>query len=137
MYVCMYAMCMPDACRIQKRALNSLNWKDDHEPPCGCWKLRPGALQEQQVLLSTEPSIYSPLWLYNSYIYILYHFYTFIVLQWTFIRFISELKFLRFYCCWFNKWLLKFYDFISRNPMNSSAGKGYFGSNTNAIFFLS
>lgn len=57
LHVCMYAMCMPDACRVQKRALDSLNSKDDHEPPCGCWKLSPGFLQEQQVLLSTEPSI--------------------------------------------------------------------------------
>lgn len=56
--VCMCAMCMPDdACRIQKRAFDSLNSKDGHEPPCGCWKLSPGPLQEQQVILSTEPSI--------------------------------------------------------------------------------
>jgi hypothetical protein len=25
------------------------------EPPCGCWKLDPGPLQEQPVLLTAEP----------------------------------------------------------------------------------
>ena len=27
------------------------------EPPCGCWKLNSGPLEEQSVLLTTEPSL--------------------------------------------------------------------------------
>ena len=27
------------------------------ELPCGCWELNPGPLQEQQVFLTTEPSL--------------------------------------------------------------------------------
>jgi hypothetical protein len=27
---------------------------DGHEPPCGCWDLNSGALEEQSVLLTTE-----------------------------------------------------------------------------------
>ena len=32
---------------------------DGCEPTCGCWDLNPGPLQEQQVLLTTEPSLQS------------------------------------------------------------------------------
>jgi hypothetical protein len=33
----------------------------DHcEPPCRCWELNPGPLQEQPVLLTTEPSFQLP-----------------------------------------------------------------------------
>jgi hypothetical protein len=28
-----------------------------HEPPCGCWELSLRPLQEQQVLLTTQPSL--------------------------------------------------------------------------------
>ena len=27
------------------------------EPPCGCWELNSGTLEEQSVLLTTEPSL--------------------------------------------------------------------------------
>jgi hypothetical protein len=27
------------------------------EPPCGCWELNSGRLEEQPVLLTTEPSL--------------------------------------------------------------------------------
>jgi hypothetical protein len=39
----------------QKRALDSIT--DGGEPPCGCWELNSGPLEEQSVLLSTEPSL--------------------------------------------------------------------------------
>lgn len=30
------------------------------KPPCGCWELSPGFLQEQQVLLTTKPAPQPP-----------------------------------------------------------------------------
>jgi hypothetical protein len=30
---------------------------DGCEPPCGCWELNPGPLEEQPVLLTPEPSL--------------------------------------------------------------------------------
>ena len=30
---------------------------DGYEPPCGCWELNSGPLEEQSVLLTTEPSL--------------------------------------------------------------------------------
>ncbi|KAM7331959.1 hypothetical protein ACRRTK_008667 [Alexandromys fortis] len=30
---------------------------DGHEPPCGCWELNSGPLEEQPVLLTAEPSL--------------------------------------------------------------------------------
>ena len=30
---------------------------DDCEPPCGCWELNSGPLEEQPVFLTTEPSL--------------------------------------------------------------------------------
>jgi hypothetical protein len=30
---------------------------DSYEPPSGCWELNPGPLQEQQVILTFEPSL--------------------------------------------------------------------------------
>ena len=30
---------------------------DDYEPMCGCWELNSGPLEEQTVLLTTEPSL--------------------------------------------------------------------------------
>jgi hypothetical protein len=32
---------------------------DGCEPPCGCWDLNSGPLEEQSVLLTTEPSLQS------------------------------------------------------------------------------
>ena len=34
---------------------------DGCEPPCGCWELNSGPLEEQSVLLTTEPSLQRPL----------------------------------------------------------------------------
>ena len=39
----------------QKRASDPIT--DDCEPSCGCWKLNSGPLQEQPILLTTEPSL--------------------------------------------------------------------------------
>lgn len=41
----------------QKRASNSIT--DGREEPCGCWELTSGPLEEQAVLLNTEPSLQS------------------------------------------------------------------------------
>jgi hypothetical protein len=38
---------------------------DGCEPPCGCWELNSGLLEEQPVLLSAEPSSASEVFLYN------------------------------------------------------------------------
>ena len=37
----------------QKRALDLIT--DGCEPPCGCWQLNSGPLEEQLVLLTAEP----------------------------------------------------------------------------------
>ena len=39
----------------QKRASDPIT--DGCEPPCGCWGLNSGPLEEQSVLLTTEPSL--------------------------------------------------------------------------------
>ena len=39
----------------QERASDLIS--DDCEPPCGCWELNSGPLEEQAMLLSTEPSL--------------------------------------------------------------------------------
>ena len=52
-YVCsVLPACVP-AC--EKRAPNLII--DGCEPPCGCWELNSGPLEEQSVLLTTEPSL--------------------------------------------------------------------------------
>ena len=33
---------------------------DSCEPPCGCWELSSGPLEEQSVLLTAEPSLQLP-----------------------------------------------------------------------------
>ena len=39
----------------------------DTKPPCSCWKLNSGSLEEQSVIFTTEPSLQPPkLWLLNS-----------------------------------------------------------------------
>jgi hypothetical protein len=43
----------------QKRASDPIT--DGCEPPCGCWELNPGPLEEQSVLLTTEPSRQPPI----------------------------------------------------------------------------
>ena len=39
----------------QKRTSDPIT--DGCEPPCGCWELNSGPLEEQSVLLTTEPSL--------------------------------------------------------------------------------
>jgi hypothetical protein len=39
----------------QKRASDPITY--GCEPPCGCWKLNSGPLEEHPVLLTTEPSL--------------------------------------------------------------------------------
>jgi hypothetical protein len=46
--------CMP---AVQKRAPDLII--DGYKPPCGCWKLNSGHLEEQSVLLTSEPSLRS------------------------------------------------------------------------------
>ena len=53
MYV-LYA-CMPVG---QRRAPDLIT--DGCEPPCGSWELHSGPLEEQAVLLTSEPSFQSP-----------------------------------------------------------------------------
>jgi hypothetical protein len=49
----------------QKRASDPIT--DGCEPPCGCWELNSGSLEEQSVLLTAEASL-QPLGLYYNYI---------------------------------------------------------------------
>jgi len=57
--------CMPAG---QKRAPDLII--GGYEPPCGCWELNSGPLEEQTVLLTSEPSL-QPLMI----IFIIYIFY--------------------------------------------------------------
>jgi hypothetical protein len=43
----------------QKRASDSTT--DGCEPPCGCWELNSGPLEEQSMLLTSEPSSLQPI----------------------------------------------------------------------------
>ena len=42
----------------QKRAPHLIT--DDCEPPCGCWELNSGHLEEQAMLLTIEPFLQPP-----------------------------------------------------------------------------
>jgi hypothetical protein len=44
----------------QKRASDPIT--DGCEPPCGCWELNSGPLEEQSVLWTAEPSLQPPCW---------------------------------------------------------------------------
>ena len=48
------------ACKLagQKRAPDLIT--DGCEPPCGCWELNSGRLEEQAMLLTSEPSLQPP-----------------------------------------------------------------------------
>ena len=52
-----YVYSVLPACLLagQKRAPDLIT--DGCEPPCGCWELNSGPLEEQSVLLSSEPSL--------------------------------------------------------------------------------
>ena len=55
----LFILCIWVHCRClqthQKRASDPIT--DGCEPPCGCWELNSGPLEEQSVLLTTEPSL--------------------------------------------------------------------------------
>ena len=40
------------------------------EPPCGCWELNSGPLEEQSVLLTTEPSLQPPEMIFSEKIFV-------------------------------------------------------------------
>ncbi|XP_049984502.1 cytochrome b-c1 complex subunit 7-like [Alexandromys fortis] len=48
----------------QKRAPDLIT--NGCEPPCGCWELNSGPLEEQAVLLTSEPSLQPQKWYYNA-----------------------------------------------------------------------
>ena len=54
-YVCVYTIAV---FRCQKRASDPIT--DGCEPPCGCWELNWGPLEEQSVLFTAEPSSLQP-----------------------------------------------------------------------------
>ena len=51
----MYATFLPCMLACQKRAPDLII--DGCEPPCACWELNSGSLEEQSVLLASEPSL--------------------------------------------------------------------------------
>jgi hypothetical protein len=52
MYMSTLSVCLQTH---QKRASDPIT--DGCEPPCGCWEVNSGPLEEQPVLLTTEPSL--------------------------------------------------------------------------------
>jgi len=50
--------------------IQELELTDGCEPPCGCWELNPGPLEEQPVLLTDKPSLQPP-W-HSSFWVVLY-----------------------------------------------------------------
>jgi len=57
--------------RHQKRASDPIT--DGCEPPCGCWELNSGPLEEQSMLLTTESSLQptsAPPWLLISVLFL-------------------------------------------------------------------
>ena len=59
-HVDMFIMCMLGVYRGQKRTLDPLDGSavpDNCEHPCVWWEMKPGLLQEQQVLLPTESAL--------------------------------------------------------------------------------
>jgi hypothetical protein len=46
------------------RALDPIT--DGCEPPCGCWELNSGPLEEQSVLLTAESSLQCQVWRYGA-----------------------------------------------------------------------
>lgn len=51
--VCLFTICMPGVQRGQKRVTSKLKL----QPPCGCWALNPGPLEEQPAFSITEFSL--------------------------------------------------------------------------------
>ena len=61
-YLFVYLLCIQYSVCVyaagQKRAPDPIT--DDCEPPCGCWELNSGPLEEQAMLLTSEPSLQPP-----------------------------------------------------------------------------
>lgn len=59
---CLHTTRMPVFLGNQKRALDSPGPEvtDGYKPWCGCWKLNPGPLEKQWVILTPEPSLQFP-----------------------------------------------------------------------------
>ena len=55
----MCTTCVPDAHRVHKENIESPETEtvDGYKPPGGCWEPNASPLQEQQVLLTPEPSL--------------------------------------------------------------------------------
>jgi hypothetical protein len=51
-YICEYTV---DVFRHQERAMDPIT--DGCKPPYGCWELNSGPLEQQPVLLTSEPSL--------------------------------------------------------------------------------
>lgn len=57
---CLHAVCAPSAYKVyggQRRAAYPLRQVTGSELPCGSWELKPGPMQQQQVLLTPKPSL--------------------------------------------------------------------------------
>ena len=50
----------------QKRSADLIT--DGCEPPCGCWELNLGPLEEQSVLLTSEPSLHLQMFLNTKFL---------------------------------------------------------------------
>ena len=59
MYVYNVHACCP--WRSEESIGSPWNWS---KPPCGCWELNLGPLQEQQMLLTAKPAFFPVLFLY-------------------------------------------------------------------------
>lgn len=60
---CFYFMCiavLPACISVKVPDILELELPTSCELPCGCWKVKPGPLEEQPVLLTSELSIQPP-----------------------------------------------------------------------------
>ena len=63
--MCLCTMCMQYPQRPEEDIRShGTEVKDNCQLPCGCWELNPGPLQEQPVLLTTEPSLQPPAFMF-------------------------------------------------------------------------
>jgi hypothetical protein len=64
MHVCLPSVC--SACECQRREGDLLDALElDYnccEPPCGCWEINAGPLEERAVVFITEPSFRTVMW---------------------------------------------------------------------------
>ena len=72
---------MHDSVHREARRVCYIPGTDSCEPPCGCWELNSGPLEEQLVFLTAEPSLQLPLTLFS------FSFFSNIILPFTFILF--------------------------------------------------